>query len=263
GQVEQILVNMAVNARDAMPKGGRLLIGTGNIPSHMAFEVLGRGAAVQDYVLIIIADTGQGMDPETLNHLFEPFFTTKDPSKGSGLGLATCHGIVSQNGGQIRVSSSVGVGTTFRIYFPRYASEAVNVPSVLPSSPTATVTETILLVEDDEMVRRVAVRVLKHKGYHVLSAASGVEALEVARAYPDHIDLLLTDLVMPKMNGDRLAQELTPIRPKTRVLFTSGYAESAHDQGLGPGINFLQKPYTPRQLTERVRRILDKEIISR
>ncbi len=258
GQVEQILVNMAVNARDAMPKGGRLLIGTGNVPSHMVFEVLGPAAAVQDYVLVIIADTGLGMDPETLNHLFEPFFTTKDASRGSGLGLATCHGIVSQNGGQIRVTSLVGFGTTFRIYFPRYSAEPVSAPSVPPSSPSASVDETILLVEDDEMVRRVAMRVLKNKGYCVLSAASGVEALEVARAYQGHIDLLLTDLVMPKMNGDRLAQELVPLRPKTRVLFTSGYAESAHDHGLGPGVNFLQKPYTPRQLSERVRKILDK-----
>lgn len=259
GQVEQILVNMAVNARDAMPLGGRLLIGTGNVPSHTVFEVLGPAAIVQDYVLVIIADTGQGMDPDTLNHLFEPFFTTKEPSKGSGLGLATCHGIVSQNGGQIRVTSSLGYGTTFRIYFPRYSAEAVTAPSVPPLSPSSKVTETILLVEDDEMVRRVAVRVLKNKGYNVLSASSGVEAMDVARAYAGHIDLLLTDLVMPKMNGDRLAQELLPLRPKTRVLFTSGYSASAHDHGLGPGVNFLQKPYTPGQLAERVRKILDKE----
>lgn len=258
GQVEQILVNMAVNARDAMPNGGRLLIGTGNVPSHMVFEVLGPSAAIQDYVLVIIADTGQGMEPETLNHLFEPFFTTKEASKGSGLGLATCHGIVSQNGGQIRVTSLIGFGTTFRIYFPRYSAEPVSAPSVAPSSPNASVDETILLVEDDEMVRRVAMRVLKSKGYQVLCAASGVEALEVARAHQGHIDLLLTDLVMPRMNGDRLAQELAPLRPKTRVLFTSGYSESAHDHGLGPGVNFLQKPYTPRQLSERVRKILDK-----
>jgi two-component system, cell cycle sensor histidine kinase and response regulator CckA len=258
GQVEQILVNMAVNARDAMPKGGRLLIGTGNVPSHMAHEVLGQSVAIQDYVLVIIADTGQGMDPDTIEHLFEPFFTTKEPGKGSGLGLATCHGIVSQNGGQIRVTSSLGYGTTFRIYFPRYSAEAVSAPSVLPSSPTAAVDETILLVEDDEMVRRVAVRVLKKKGYNVLSAASGVDALEVAKNYSGSIDLLLTDLVMPKMNGDRLARELMPLRPTTRVLFTSGYAESAHDHGLGPGVNFLQKPYTPRQLSDRVRKILDK-----
>jgi two-component system, cell cycle sensor histidine kinase and response regulator CckA len=258
GQVEQILVNMAVNARDAMPKGGRLLIGTGNVPSHMVFEVLGPTVPVEDYVLVIIADGGQGMDPDTLNHLFEPFFTTKEASKGSGLGLATCHGIVSQNRGQIRVTSSIGYGTTFRIYFPRYSAEPVSAPSVPPSSPTSSIDETILLVEDDEMVRRVAVRVLKSKGYNVLSAASGVEALEVARGHSGHIDLLLTDLVMPKMNGDRLAHELLPLRPKTKVLFTSGYAESAHDQGLGPGANFLQKPYTPRQLGERVRKILDK-----
>jgi len=258
GQVEQILVNMAVNARDAMPKGGRLLIGTGNIPSHMAFEVLGSAAAVQDYVLVIIADTGQGMEPETLNHLFEPFYTTKEASKGSGLGLATCHGIVSQNGGQIRVTSLIGFGTTFRIYFPRYSAEPVSAPSVPPSSPAASVDETILLVEDDEMVRRVAIRVLKSKGYNVISAASGVEAMEVAKAYQGHIDLLLTDLVMPKMNGDQLAVELGPLRPKTRVLFTSGYSESAHDHGLGAGVNFLQKPYTPRQLGDRVRKILDK-----
>lgn len=258
GQVEQILANLSVNARDAMPSGGRLLIGTSNVPSHTVFEVLGPSVAVQDYVLVMVADTGHGMDSEVLCHLFEPFYTTKDASRGSGLGLATCHGIVSQNGGQIRVTSSAGYGTTFRIYFPRFLSETVTKPSVPPVTQVARAGETILLVEDDDMVRRVAVRVLKSNGYNVLSATSGLEALDVASKHQGSIELLLTDLVMPKMNGDRLAQELVLRRPGTKVLLTSGYAESAFDRCVGAEMGFLQKPYTPRQLSERVRKLLDR-----
>lgn len=258
GQIEQILANLSVNARDAMPNGGRLLIGTGNVPSHTVFEVLGPSVAVQDYVLVMVADTGQGMAPDVLCHLFEPFYTTKDASRGSGLGLATCHGIVSQNGGQIRVTSSAGYGTTFRIYFPRFWSESVTKPSVPPVTQAAKAGETILLVEDDDMVRRVAVRVLKSNGYNVLSATSGIEALEVANKHNGTIELLLTDLVMPKMNGDRLARELVTRRPSTKVLLTSGYAESAFERGVGIDMGFLQKPYTPRQLSERVRKLLDR-----
>ncbi|MGC4069794.1 MAG: ATP-binding protein [Polyangiaceae bacterium] len=258
GQIEQILVNLAVNARDAMPSGGRLLIGTGNLPQSQVVEVLGQGAERLDYVMVIVADNGVGMTSETMRHLFEPFYTTKEEGRGSGLGLATCHGIVSQNGGHIRVSSTPGVGTTFRVYLPRYHSEVTTAPSVPPSSPAASPEETILLVEDDEMVRKVAVRVLRNKGFHVLSAAGGHEALDLAERYEGPIHLLLTDLVMPKMNGDKLAKELGPRRREMRILFTSGYAEAAHDHGLGPGANFLQKPYTPRQLAERIRKVLDR-----
>lgn len=260
GQVEQILANLSVNARDAMPLGGRLLIGTANVPSHTVAELLGPSATVTDYVLIMVADTGHGMAEDVLSHLFEPFFTTKDASRGSGLGLATCHGIVSQNGGHIRVTSSPGYGTTFRIYFPRHLSEAGAKPSVPPTMQGVSVSpsETILLVEDDDMVRRVAVRVLKNRGYNVLSAVSGIEALEIAREHRGPIALLLTDLVMPKMNGDRLAKELVAKRPGTKVLLTSGYAESEFEQGVGVEMAFLQKPYTPRQLSDRVRKILDR-----
>ena len=258
GQIEQVLVNLAVNARDAMPNGGKLLIGSGNLPMIQVAATLGEDVPQLDYVVIIVADTGIGMSQETMSHLFEPFYTTKESGKGSGLGLATCHGIVSQNGGHIRVSSASTVGTSFRIYLPRYHSDKASAPSIPPSSPAAARNETILLVEDDDMVRRVAVRVLRAKGFHVLSAASGVEALEVAARYDGPIQLLLTDMVMPKMNGDKLAKLLGPVRPEMRILFTSGYAEAAHDHGLGIGANFLQKPYTPRQLVERIRKVLDK-----
>lgn len=176
---------------------------------------------------------------------------------GSGLGLATGHGIVSQDGGQIRVKSSVGLATTFEINLPRHSVERLTLPSVHPSSSLAQVGETILLVEDDEMVRRVALRSLSNKGYRVLSAASGIEGLEFAHSHPGDIDLLLTDLVMPKLNGDRLALEFLLLRPSTKVLLTSGYAESALDQELRARVGFLQKPYTPTQLGECVRRILD------
>jgi PAS domain S-box-containing protein len=258
GQVEQVLVNLAVNARDAMPTGGRLLLATENLPRDAVSGSLGKDVSVTDYVAIIVADTGVGMNDDTLSHLFEPFYTTKGEGKGSGLGLATCHGIVSQNGGQIRVQSSLNVGTTFRIYWPRYFSDTVTAPSIPPSSPLQPNRETILLVEDDDMVRRVAVRVLRSKGFNVISAVSGLDALDVSSRYEGPIDLLLTDLVMPKMGGEKLAKELGPRRPEMRILFTSGYAEAAHDQGLGFGAHFLQKPYSPRQLVERIRKILDR-----
>jgi PAS domain S-box-containing protein len=258
GQVEQVLVNLAVNARDAMPNGGRLLLGTENLPRDRVAQTLGADASLLDYVVIVVADTGTGMSEETMSHLFEPFYTTKEEGKGSGLGLATCHGIVSQNGGQIRVHSAPKLGTTFRIYWPRYHSDTATAPSVPPLATAFANKETILLVEDDDMVRRVAVRVLRNKGFSVISAASGIEAIEVATRHVGPIDLLLTDLVMPKMSGDKLAKELGPRRPEMRILFTSGYAEAAHDHGLGPGANFLQKPYLPQQLVERIRKVLDR-----
>lgn len=257
GQVEQVLVNLAINARDAMPKGGRLLIATENLSRESVTGILGRDASSTDYVAIVVADTGIGMTEEIVSHLFEPFYTTKGEGKGSGLGLATCHGIVSQNAGHIRVVSAPHVGTTFRIYFPRYFSDEATVPSVPPASPAIANHETILLVEDDDMVRRVAVRVLRNKGFQVISAVSGLDAIEVASRFDGQIDLLLTDLVMPKMGGEKLATELGPRRPEMRILFTSGYAEAAHDQGLGPGANFLQKPYSPQQLVDRIRKVID------
>jgi CheY-like chemotaxis protein len=258
GQLEQVFVNLAANARDSMPRGGRLLLATGNLPRADVVATLGEEAALLDYVMLVIADNGAGMSEETLSHLFEPFYTSKEDGSGSGLGLATCHGIVSQNGGHIRVKSTEKVGTTFRVYLPRYHSETVTAPSVPPSSAVAAAEETILLVEDDDMVRRVAVRVLRGKGFTVLSAASGSDALDVAERHKGPIHLLLTDLVMPKLSGDKLALVLGPRRPEMRILYTSGYAEAAHDHGLGPGANFLQKPYTPRQLVAQIRKVLDK-----
>jgi nitrogen-specific signal transduction histidine kinase len=260
GQVEQVLVNLAINARDAMPKGGRLLIATENLPRESVAVLLGRDALSTDYVTIVVADTGMGMNEEVVSHLFEPFYTTKGEGKGSGLGLATCHGIVSQNAGYIRVVSAPNVGTTFRIYFPRYFSDEAVSQSIPPVSSATVNHETILLVEDDDMVRRVAVRVLRNKGFRVISAVSGLDAIEVASRFEGPIDLLLTDLVMPKMGGEKLAKELGPRRPEMRILFTSGYAEAAHDHGLGPGANFLQKPYSPQQLVDRIRKIIDGSV---
>ena len=257
GQIEQILINMAVNARDAMPNGGRLLLATNNQPADSADAQMGPGVPVRDYVVLVIADTGTGMDTETQAHLFEPFFTTKDASKGSGLGLATCHGIVSQNGGHIRVTSAPGFGTTFRIALQRHFDVRGASVSVMPPPTGAGRGETILLVEDDEMVCRVAARVLRSHGYQVLSASSAPEALRIAGEHLEPIHLLLTDLVMPQMSGQELARAMTPLRGQTRILFTSGYAAAALEQDALEGAQFLAKPYTPRQLAEKVRRVLD------
>ena len=259
GQLEQVLMNLAVNARDAMPEGGTLTFETANAVLDVDFAAVHPGALPGDYVVLVVTDTGTGMTGEVRSHAFEPFFTTKERGKGTGLGLATAYGIVKQSGGYITVDSEAGRGTTFRIYLPRVEG-AVVVPGRSASSSLSSVgTETILLVEDEAGVRRLSLTVLRTQGYVVLEAASGDIALEVARSETGPIHLVVTDVVMPGMSGRELWDRLRVLRPDSRVLFMSGYTDDviARHGVLEPGIAFLQKPFTPLGLAQKVREVLD------
>jgi PAS domain S-box-containing protein len=250
GQLEQVVLNLAVNARDAMPRGGTLVLRTRNGARA--------GAAADDGVCLSVRDSGTGMEPEVRAHLFEPFFTTKPDGKGTGLGLATVYGIVSQADGQVRVESEPGRGTTFELWFPRTLDPPVAV-SPLPAARAAPGTERVLVVEDDAPVREVTVRALRASGYHVLVAGSGREALALAAAALDGLDLVVTDVVMPGLDGRTMADELRRRRPGLRVLYVSGYTEDAViARGvLSSGMAFLAKPFTPGALLARVRAVLD------
>ncbi len=268
GQMEQVLINMAVNARDAMPGGGRLIIELDNVTideNHVVSLPNLSGSRHPDlkpgdYVVLAVRDNGTGMDENTRAHIFEPFFTTKGVGKGTGLGLATCYGIVTQNGGAIAVESQPGQGSTFSIYLPRVEGVAETTAPEGGNYPMLNGTETILLVEDELSVREIAAYVLREQGYKVLEAASGKEAL---RAVEDSgggdIDLLLTDVVMPGMSGAELASQFSEICPGRSVIFTSGYATEAIVQhGIKKdGLVFIQKPFTPEILTHKVREVLD------
>ncbi len=260
GQFEQVIVNLAVNARDAMPKGGALMIETTNV--ELDDEQVGIQPHVKPgrYVLLIVSDTGHGMNPEVKEHLFEPFFTTKPAGRGTGLGLATSYGVVTQAGGDIRVYSEVGRGTTFRIYLPRAEGSALDLPFDKSRDELPSGTETLLLVEDEEGVRKLAARVLSRLGYTVLDAPDGRKALEIVATSSAPIDLLVTDVVMPGMNGRELAEKVLAEYPDTKVLFTSGYTE---DVVLLHGVvdrdfDFIAKPYTPQTLSTKVRMVLDR-----
>ena len=259
GQLEQVLMNLAVNARDAMPEGGTLTIETANAMLDTGFAMAHPGARSGEYAVLTVADTGIGMSDEVRSHAFEPFFTTKDQGKGTGLGLATAYGIVKQSDGYITVDSEAGRGTTFRIYLPRAAGAAV--PSGLGERPAQSPrgTETILLVEDEPGVRRLSRTILEAQGYSVLEAASGDEALKVARSHTGVIHLVATDVIMPGMSGRVLWDRLRVLRPDARVLFMSGYTDDAIARHgvLERGIAFLQKPFTPQRLAEKVREVLD------
>ncbi|MFT3915597.1 MAG: response regulator [Anaeromyxobacteraceae bacterium] len=253
GQLEQVLMNLAVNARDAMPGGGRLAIAVRNVEAHEADARQRHGA----WVALAVRDTGTGMAPEVKEHLFEPFFTTKGPGAGTGLGLATVYGIVDQAGGHISVDSTPGRGTTFEIRFPRTGSPT---PAPVAENPLANPrrgTETVLVVEDDALVRSLTVRVLRGAGYQVLVASQGQEAIELARG--GRLDLVVTDVVLPGVGGRDVAQALRSARPGLPVLYVSGYtADAIATRGvLAPGVEFLAKPFTARALLERVRAILD------
>jgi PAS domain S-box-containing protein len=255
GQVEQVLVNLVANARDAMPGGGTLTIETANVEvdatgvAHVAVKP-GR------YVMVAVSDTGLGMDEHTLSQIFEPFFTTKGPGKGTGLGLSTVYGIIKQSGGNIWVYSELGKGTTFKVYLPREESAA---QAPVAPEPHTTGTETILLVEDDQSVRSIASRILRAAGYAVLTAASGPEALLLVAAHPAPIDLVLTDVVMPQMSGRAFISRFSQARPAAKVLYMSGYTDNtiAHQGVTAPGTNFIGKPFTQAGLVKKVREVLD------
>ena len=258
-QLEQVLLNLGVNARDAMPGGGTLRIATKHVTLTLA-EIRRRGIDVEagDYIALIVSDTGSGMDQETRSRIFEPFFTTKGPGKGTGLGLATVYGIVKQSGGGITVESSLGEGCTFTIFLPANSGEVDVVDQPEPSTETHG-SETILVVEDEEVVRDLICAVLSKSGYNVFCASSAEEALQVAQEHPESIDLLVTDIVMPDMHGPALAQTLTSLRPTMKVLYISGYSENdISDHGvLGAGLVILQKPFTQQILGRKVREILE------
>jgi len=259
GQIEQVLVNLAMNARDAMPAGGRLTIETANAEVAEADASPEAQVAPGRYVMLRVTDTGVGMDPETQAHVFEPFFTRKRPGKGTGLGLATVYGIVRQSDGHITVDSAPGLGATFRIYLPRTDEPAERVLAPAPAAVLVGGTETVLLAEDEHLVRLLARKVLEQAGYKVLVAAGGAEALQIAELYDGPIHLLVTDVVMPEMSGRELMHRLTLARPGVPVLYLSGYSDEAVARRgvLDPGTAFMQKPFTPQGLAHKVRDVLD------
>lgn len=258
GQVEQILMNLAVNARDAMPEGGKLTIETANVDLDAGYASHHVAVAPGRYVMVAVSDTGHGMDSATQARLFEPFFTTKEKGKGTGLGLATVYGIVKQHGGSIWVYSEPGKGATFKIYLPCVADAVTSVASP-PLSQTAQGHETILLVEDEAAVRGFAERTLSARGYSVLGAADAEEALRLFKGHPGCISLLLTDVVLPGMNGRKLYDRLKAVDPQLKVIYTSGYTDNAivHQGVLDAGTIFIQKPFTADALARKVRQVLD------
>ncbi len=263
GQLEQVLMNLVVNARDAMPRGGKLTIQTGDVELDEEYARQHLGVTPGPYVKLVVTDTGTGMDRATQAHIFEPFFTTKAPGHGTGLGLATVFGIVQQSGGHVWVYSEPGVGTTFKVYLPRArgGDDAQPAPSKSAAEPAdGLAAGTILLVEDDEYVRASTRNVLRRAGYEVLEAASAVEALRVAEGYEPAIDMLLTDVVLPRMTGPQLADRLRATRPGLPVLFMSGYTDEAIvEHGiLEAGLAYIEKPITVDLLTRRVREVLQK-----
>jgi nitrogen-specific signal transduction histidine kinase len=258
GQFSQVLMNLAVNARDAMPGGGKLIIETETLVLGEAYARHHVGLTPGPYVMVAVSDTGAGIDPAILPHIFEPFYTTKETGKGTGLGLATVYGIVAQSGGHIWIYSEPEYGTTVKIYLPRVD----DAPTALPGEFTDESlcgTETILLVEDELLVRDIAAKTLRGQGYTVLEAANGKEALAVAEGYPGILHLLVTDVVMPQMGGRELAENLHARRPDLRILYTSGYTDDiiVHHAVLEEGQPFLQKPFTPVALARKVREALE------
>jgi PAS domain S-box-containing protein len=260
GQIEQVIMNLAVNARDAMPHGGKLTIETANVTLDANYARFHAPVKPGDYVMLAISDTGMGMDADTQAHIFEPFYTTKG-LKGTGLGLSTVYGIVKQSEGYIWLYSEVGKGTSFKIYLPRFSAtgEVPALQSALAQEPTSPGHETILLVEDEENLRRLARQSLENQGYRVIDAPDGATAIQISQAHKGPIHLLLTDVIMPGMNGRELADKVAPTRPEMRVLYMSGYTENhiGHNGTLDEGITLLQKPFTLPALKAKVREMLD------
>jgi CheY-like chemotaxis protein len=258
GQIEQVILNLALNARDAMPQGGKLTIETANVHLDDAYARGHVAVRTGPYVMLAVSDTGVGMSAETQARLFEPFFTTKELGKGTGLGLSTVYGIVKQSGGNIWAYSVLGKGTTFKVYLP--CADGPTEPAISQVVvSTMGGSESILLVEDDELVRKLAQEVLGRKGYRVISTGMIEEALQIAESRQSPIHLVLTDVVMPGMSGGELVSRIQLLRPEVKVLFMSGYADHAivHHGVIEAGMFFLQKPFTPALLTQKVREVLE------
>jgi two-component system cell cycle sensor histidine kinase/response regulator CckA len=258
GQIEQVIMNLVVNSKDAMPNGGKITILTAN--ETLDDDLQRECSYIQPgpYVMLSIEDNGHGMDKETQSRIFEPFFTTKEKGKGTGLGLSTVYGIIKQSGGYVLAQSEVGRGTTFRIYLPRVEESAENASVTRASQPATGGSETVLLVEDEESVRQLVRETLEAKGYKVLEADHGAAALQIASDYHGPIDMLITDVVMPGMSGRELSEQLSASDPDMKILYLSGYHEDAvvHQGVLEPGTSFLQKPFTLQALARKVREVL-------
>ena len=259
GQIEQAILNLVINARDAMPNGGTLAIQTNNTSLDEAYASKHLPTQTGEYVEVAVSDTGSGITDEVMARLFEPFFTTKEVGKGTGLGLSTTYGIVKQSGGYLWCESEVGLGTTFRVFLPRVDEPVTHPEKRAAPAPIHPGDETVLLVEDEPEVRSLVQRILKTQGYTVVTAANPDEAIAVAREFKGTIQVMVTDVVMPGMSGLQLAERLMPTRPNMRVLFVSGYTHDTigHQGVLDPGTAFLQKPFTPNALARKVREVLE------
>lgn len=259
GQIKQVVMNLVINARDAMPRGGRITMTISNVHLEEAHDHRHLEREPGPYVVLAISDTGEGMDPVTQARIFEPFFTTRKRHKGTGLGLSSVHGIVKQSGGFICVSSEPGLGSTFKIFLPKVEQPENEMVLKGQSAKSPQGSETILIVEDNAVVRRVVKKILINLGYQVLEAADSDEALGICAEYSGPIHLLFTDVIMPGMNGRDLAERWVARRPNTKIIFTSGYTEDtiAHQGALEEGIHFMQKPYRPDLLARKIREVLD------
>jgi CheY-like chemotaxis protein len=257
GSLDQVIMNLAINARDAMPAGGKLTIETANVELDATYASQHVGVRPGSYVMLAVSDTGVGMSAQTQARMFEPFFTTKQVGKGTGLGLSTVHGIVEQSGGSIWATSAPGQGTTFKVYFPRAVDEA-NSPVAPSARANLRGAETILLIEDEEPVRAIASTILRRYGYGVLAAGNAVDALRLCSEHKGPIDLVLSDVVMPQMSGPELAQRLRLARPGLRFLFMSGYTDDSITRHgiVAEGVAFIHKPFLPESLAAKVREAL-------
>jgi PAS domain S-box-containing protein len=264
GQIEQVLVNLVVNARDAMPEGGNLTIETATVELDQEYADRHADVLPGQYLMLAVSDTGTGMDEATRARIFDPFFTTKEKGKGTGLGLSTVYGIVKQSGGSIWVYSERGHGTTFKVYLPQLATAPTETEAVVVEPAPSGGSETILLVEDEDVVRTLAQKILEQSGYNVLAASRGAEAIRLCRQRTEPIHLLLTDVVMPETSGKEVADRVTEVLPGLRVLFMSGYTDEAivHHGVLDTDIEFIQKPFTPAALVRKVREVLDSELVA-